>query len=253
MESIIHGNQNITDLCNKLKSAQVQYPILTKKQERELIEKHRNNRDELNKLLFMHNIRAVFNIAKHYVSKTKDFDGLVQDGMVGLAEAARRFDLNKDIKFVTYATFWIRKYILQNFYGKQVEVEMRSMSLNTKLDSHSKQKDGQVGSFDSFVNDYIDPTCCQQQELEDILSTNEAVVICRNIVSALNNDQSLSALDKVVLRDVLCNAEKPKDVAHKHKFTLADVSKAKKRIIQKLKDMLQFDYGVMQYSDLAAT
>jgi DNA-directed RNA polymerase specialized sigma subunit len=61
---------------------------LSKTAERELIQKYRHNRTKLNKLLFMHNIEIVFNQAKKYMSKVEDFDALVQDGMIGLGEAA---------------------------------------------------------------------------------------------------------------------------------------------------------------------
>ena len=108
-DSIICGNQNTTKLINQLKASSTQYPVLNKKQEREMIEQNRNNRDRLNFLLFMHNIRTVFNQAKAYVSKTNDFDALVQNGMMGLGEAARRFDIDRDIKFCTYATIWVKK------------------------------------------------------------------------------------------------------------------------------------------------
>lgn len=53
-----------------------------------MIEKHRADRDRLNELLVMHNIRLVFNFAKGYMSKTDDYDTMVQDGMRGLATAA---------------------------------------------------------------------------------------------------------------------------------------------------------------------
>lgn len=42
-----------------------------------MINKYRNDRDKLNYLLFMHNIRTVFNQAKFYMSRTDDYDSLV--------------------------------------------------------------------------------------------------------------------------------------------------------------------------------
>ena len=76
---VIAGNQNTTLLLNQLKAAKDQYPNLSKDEERAIIKKYKKNRKELNRLLFMHNIKLVFNMAKKYMSKTNDFDGLVQD------------------------------------------------------------------------------------------------------------------------------------------------------------------------------
>ena len=42
-----------------------------------MIDMYKNDRDRLNYLLFMHNIRTVFNQAKFYMSRTDDYDSLV--------------------------------------------------------------------------------------------------------------------------------------------------------------------------------
>ena len=77
-----------------------------------MIAKYKGNREKLNELLVMHNIKFVFTVAKKYMSKTRDFDGLVQEGLKGLAEAAARFDIDRGNKFITYAGWWIRKFML---------------------------------------------------------------------------------------------------------------------------------------------
>ena len=123
-----------------------------------MIDKYHDDRDTLNRLLFMHNIKAVFNQAKQYMSKVDDFDSLVQDGMMGLAEACKRFDIDKGVKFITYAMPWIRKYILANFYKKNIEIEKMSTSLDSPIMQH-KQSDGNDVSFENYVNDYFDPSC----------------------------------------------------------------------------------------------
>lgn len=71
----------------------------------------------------MHNIKLVFNIAKKYMSLTNDFDGLAMNGVKGLAEAASRFDITKNIKFVTYAHWWVRKYILETFDKRRTYID----------------------------------------------------------------------------------------------------------------------------------
>lgn len=82
-----------------------------------MIGMYKHDRDKLNRLLFMHNIRIVFNMAKTYMSRTNDYDSLVQNGMQGLAEAAKRFNPEKNIKFCTYATIWVKKYMTMYYYS----------------------------------------------------------------------------------------------------------------------------------------
>ena len=131
---------------------------MTKKQERALIKKYKNDRDALNELLYMHNIRLAFNMAKRYATKTPDFDALVSDCLFGLAVACQRFDVSKNIKFSTYATNWIFKYCLSSFYAKQNEIDKVSISLSSAM-SHSRSKAGGGNdvSFESYVNEYLDP------------------------------------------------------------------------------------------------
>ena len=52
------------------------------------------------------------NIASRYSELPIPFDDLVQEGYIGLLEAAKRFDKKKKTKFTTYATYWIKKKIL---------------------------------------------------------------------------------------------------------------------------------------------
>ena len=53
----VFENVNTTKLINQIKTSQEQYPILSKEEERELIETYRNNREELNRRLCLHNIK----------------------------------------------------------------------------------------------------------------------------------------------------------------------------------------------------
>ncbi len=54
----------------------------------------------------------VVHVALRYRSAWLPLDELVAEGNVGLVEAARRFDVTRGLKFSTYATWWIRKYVL---------------------------------------------------------------------------------------------------------------------------------------------
>lgn len=248
---IIRDNTNTTKLCNELKAAAQQYPTLSKQEERALIKKYKHDRETLNKLLFMHNIRIVFNCAKKYIAKTNDFDNLVQEGMYGLSIAASRFDINKNVKFITYATIWVLKYMKATFYGKQVEVDKRSMSLNVALDTNLKSNNGNETTFENYVNEYIDPSSYQPKNIVEEISSNEQIDICTKLMKHMKNDTSLSSTDKNVFYDLFYNREKPRDIADKYSLKMSDVNDIKKKILAKFKDVLHTDYSIDSYSDLA--
>lgn len=66
--------------------------------------------------LYLNNKRFIYGIAKKYVSKKYDIDDLMQEAYFGLAEAAKKFDIEHGITFLTYAGFYIERYIRVYFY-----------------------------------------------------------------------------------------------------------------------------------------
>ncbi len=103
-----------------LVKAAMEAPFLTKEEEYELAYGWRDRQDEaaLHRLASAH-MRLVIALAsrfRHYGLPTSD---LIQEGHVGLLEAAARFEPERDVRFSTYATWWIRAsmqdFILRNW------------------------------------------------------------------------------------------------------------------------------------------
>ena len=64
----------------------------------------------LNRLV-KHNLKIVVTIANRHIGQGVPIDDLIQEGNIGLFEAAQRFDPKSDARFITYASLWIRKRI----------------------------------------------------------------------------------------------------------------------------------------------
>jgi len=89
------------------------YPLLTKDEEKHLARDiQRGNREALHELVES-NLSFVAKVAAEYRSLGLPFEDLLNEGNVGLIEAAQRFDASKDTKFISYAIWWIRKSILK--------------------------------------------------------------------------------------------------------------------------------------------
>jgi len=100
--------------------AAMKAPYLTREEEHELAVKWRDNKDEkaLEKLSLAH-MRLVIAVASRFRNFGLPLGDLIQEGHVGLLEAAARFEPDREVRFSTYATWWIRAsiqdYILRNW------------------------------------------------------------------------------------------------------------------------------------------
>jgi RNA polymerase sigma-32 factor len=95
-------------------------PFLERNEEHELAVRWKDNRDEeaLHQLASAH-MRLVIALAARFRHYGLPMADLIQEGHVGLLEAAARFEPEREVRFSTYATWWIRAsiqdYILRNW------------------------------------------------------------------------------------------------------------------------------------------
>src|SRR3989441_13209569 len=88
-------------------------PRLTVEEERDLGLRIQRDRDQaaLSRLVES-NLRFVVSFAKRYRGLGVSFLDLIHEGNLGLIEAARRFDPSRNVKFITYAVWWIREALM---------------------------------------------------------------------------------------------------------------------------------------------
>ena len=90
------------------------YSLLTRDQEVTLAKRvTKGDRESLNELIES-NLSFVAKVASEYRNLGMPFEDLLNEGNLGLIEAAHRFDHRKGTKFITYAIWWIRKSILKS-------------------------------------------------------------------------------------------------------------------------------------------
>ncbi|QKV20113.1 RNA polymerase factor sigma-32 [Oricola thermophila] len=95
-------------------------PYLERDEERDLAIRWKENHDQeaLHKIASAH-MRLVISMASRFRNFGLPVNDLIQEGHVGLLEAAARFEPEREVRFSTYATWWIRAsmqdYILRNW------------------------------------------------------------------------------------------------------------------------------------------
>ena len=86
-------------------------PLLTWEQEREIARKIKKWDEEAKKQLIESNLRLVISIAKRFFGSRLSFSDLIQEWNIWLIKAIEKFDPDKEFKFSTYATWWIKQSI----------------------------------------------------------------------------------------------------------------------------------------------
>jgi RNA polymerase primary sigma factor len=88
------------------------FPALTEEDERKIGEKIRRGDQEALQTLIKANLKFVVSYVKKYRGMGLGLLDLINEGNIGLIEAAKRFDPSRNVRFISYAVWWIRQAII---------------------------------------------------------------------------------------------------------------------------------------------
>ncbi|SEM86185.1 RNA polymerase primary sigma factor [Stigmatella aurantiaca] len=95
---------------------------LTREQEYELARAARKGDESARQTLATSNLAFVVAVAKKFANRGARLDDLIQEGNVGLMKAIEHFDPKKNVRFATYAVWWIRAYITRYLKDNRSQV-----------------------------------------------------------------------------------------------------------------------------------
>ena len=95
-------------------------PMLSEVEEYRLAEEWRTNEDvEAARYLVLSHLRLVVSVARGYSGYGIPLADIIQEGTIGLMKAVKRFDARRNVRLVTFATYWIRaeinEYVIKNW------------------------------------------------------------------------------------------------------------------------------------------
>ncbi len=110
------------------------FPELDPEEERALARRYRETGDaDAARRLVTANLRLVVKLALMYRRALRNVMDLIQEGNIGLMEALKRFDPEQGVKFSTYASWWIKAYILKFLMDNARLVRVGTTNARRKL------------------------------------------------------------------------------------------------------------------------
>lgn len=150
------------------------YKPLTKAKEKRLLRLIKRGDLKAKNDLLEANLKFVFDIAKRYTGRGLSISDLISEGNMGLLRAIDKFDESKDVKFISYAVWWIRQAMSEAIKKKRM-LTMVEIDPNTSNDvvferSVSDEEDEVLGKNDtSFSNG-------EEEEKKELGATQKEVV-----------------------------------------------------------------------------
>jgi RNA polymerase primary sigma factor len=213
-------------------------PRLTADEERALAARiQRDGDEEALRRLVEGNLRFVVNYAKRYRGLGVPFLDLIHEGNLGLMEAARRFDPGRNVKFITYAVWWIRQAITH-----ALSLQTRAFSLPQKLSGTAARFGREVAELTEQLDRA--PT---SREIADDLAISEADVaaLIRIGSSDLSLSDRIGGDDGVELGDLLPQATVPAVEEELLQRSLADrVRGALGELDAKEREVMELRFGL---------
>ena len=178
------GNNDFTDSVKTYYQELARYSPISKDVERELLTKAKNGDIESRNKIITANLRFVFDIAKKYRGRGVDIADLISEGNKGVIKAIEKFDLSKDVKFFTYAVWWVRQHMIASIEEKTME----SMY--------------EVNFDDEFTQDYqdIENVALSSDDDESYMENDLEDCDCKNIEGYEEDEQKHFVVQKLLAR-----------------------------------------------------
>jgi len=118
--------------------------VMTPEREKELAVKMKSEdtpmseRKKIEEELLKGNLRFVITVAKQYQNQGLDLPDLIAEGNLGLMKAIKNFDWNKDLRFISYAVWWVKQSIIQSLNDNARTIRL---PVNVVQDLHKAKKE----------------------------------------------------------------------------------------------------------------
>lgn len=239
--------------------------VMTPDREKELAVKMKSDdtpkreREKIESELLVGNLRFVITVAKQYQNQGLDLSDLIAEGNLGLMKAIKNFDWHKDLRFISYAVWWVKQSIIQSLNDNARTIRL---PVNVVQDLHKAKKeiaitgkelDTKFTSLPSMID--LDMTINDEGDtLVDMIANPNALapdagfntkdMLKNKLISLLN---VLDDREKVIIEDYFGLSGTPRtleDIGGDFGLTKERVRQIKERALRRLRNESSelFDY-----------
>ena len=213
-----------------------QIPLLSREEEVELARRAQAGDQPALDQLIVGNLRYVVSVARRYLGYGLALADLVNEGNMGLIQAAKRFDPARGVKFITYAVWWIRQAITHALaeQGGVVALPVKQLeNLRKVLEAYRRhvQRTGVEPSIDELAEELTLPP----KQIETIL----------HVYRHLSLDAPIGAESETSFLDTLSSREHPSEEEIYMKGTLVqEVQDLLGQLPEREQQVLRWRFGL---------
>ena len=189
------------------------FPVLSQDEEKRLAVLIRKGDKNALKRLIEANLKFVVSYVKKYRGMGLSLFDLINEGNLGLIEAAKRFDSRKNVKFISYAVWWIRQAILQALaeQSRIVRLPLNRVGVLHKISKVSNALEQRLGHEPSpnQIADHLEMT---EEEIRNTMQISPTHLSLDQPISSASDDNTLMdvledetapSTDQIMIQDAL--------------------------------------------------
>lgn len=214
------------------------YPLLTVSEENELSNMAQKGDKAAREKLITSNLRLVVYWAKKYSDSRVSLLDLIQFGNIGLMRAIDKFDASKNVRFSSYASYWIKMSILRGKYNTGSVIRLPSQVANDaiKLDVIEEELSAELGHKPD-IEDLMKKTSFSEEKISKLKNIKFSVT---SLNKCVGDGESSTELMELISADKEWETEYILD----QKFLHEDIIKALNNLPSRMKTVIILRFGL---------
>jgi len=186
--------------CKRYFSELSKIDLITQEEEVKLAEKAKLGDISAKNKLIKANLRFVVSVAVQYQGHGVSLNDLINEGNLGLLEAAEKFDSTRGFKFISYAVWWVKKNMINALREKKI-VHIP----DNKIEDISKVKNI-IGEF--FAKNGTEPSIKEISQIANMKEIHVKSALELNVFN-VHLEDGVSSESRSTIIDLIKNEDSP--------------------------------------------